>query len=236
MCSQQEENVQGTQHVAKTNPAGSWRELTSSNEGTITRTAPSRRGASTDPSRWTASRPASGLMLSAASRGTGMSSKRRPSTPPAPGRRRPVCKVRPARPGSAAGRRLVPAQGANKIKIPQAKDQQQISPSEENSSSQWVDRIKTITREDEMLAQYCATQEKHAAVGQDAHQDQDRTGQRPAAHQLLGGGWFQPMRGQDHDLTTAQQEKYETSCWEEGVSSQWVDRIKTIASEDEGHA
>ena len=41
------------------------------------------------------------------------------------------------------------------------------------------------------------------------------------------------MRGQDHDLTTAQQEKYEMSCWEEGVSSQLVDRIKTIAREDE---
>ena len=79
---------------------------------------------------------------------------------------------------------------------------------EENVSSQCADRIRTTNREEEVLAQLSATQEK-----------------------------FSKQR-MDRKHTTTQQEKnktgwYETSCWEKCVSSQWVERIKTTAVEEE---
>ena len=112
--------------------------------------------------------PASGVMTSEASRGMCLSSNRGMSTTPAPGRRSPVCRVWPARPGSGrwtgfyqwgktrpiSKRDRVscregdgPSKGANKIKIPQAKEQQQISSWEEDGSSQGEDRVKATAQQ-----------------------------------------------------------------------------------------
>ena len=79
---------------------------------------------------------------------------------------------------------------------------------EESVSTQWADRITTIKREDEVLVQFCATQDK-----------------------------FSKQRMDRKHITTQQENYntglYETSHWEERVSSQWVDRIKTSSREDE---
>ena len=123
--------------------------------------------------------PASGVMTSEASRGTCLSPNGGMSTTPAPGKRSPVCRVWPARPGSGrwtgfyqwgktrpiskrdrvtCRERDGPSKGANKIKIPQAKEQQQITAQQKKyGMSCWEE---SISMEDKGLAQYSATQEK----------------------------------------------------------------------------
>ena len=100
---------------------------------------------------------------------------------------------------------------------------------EESVSSQWVDRTKTIAREDEVLAQYSKQRvdRMHTKIKIPQAKDQQQI-----------SSWEEDgsSQGEDRVKATAQQKKYGTSCWEESVSSQWVDGIKTTTMEDKGLA
>ena len=64
-------------------------------------------------------------------------------------------------------------------------------------------------------------------------EDQEPTGQRPAADQFLFWEEDGSSQTEDRIKTSVQQEKYEKISWEERISSQWVDRIETIPRKDE---
>ena len=135
---------------------------------------------------------------------------------------------------------------------------------EESVSSQCADRIRTTNREEEVLAQLSATQEKFSKQRMDrkhttTQQEKNKTGwyETSCWEKCVSSQWVERIKttAVEEEATSATQEKsskqrperiyhatqpekyktgwYETNCWEESVSSQWVDRIKTISREDE---
>ena len=107
-------------------------------------------------------------------------------------------------------------------------------------STQWADRITTINREHEVLAQFCATQEKFSKLRMERKHTRIKTINREdevLAQPIVTQERFSKQRMDRKHITTQQENYntalYKTNCLEESVSSQWVDRIKTSSREDE---
>ena len=113
----------------------------------------------------------------------------------------------------------------------------QTSCGEEDGPSHRMDRTSASAREEEVLAQSRARGESSCECPASSRDGTRRTGAQQNYKPSSGGKDSSSQQGDRIKINTQQRKykisRYETSFWEEGISSQWVDRIKTIAREDE---